>query len=448
MVPVVHAQPPFQDGGGDELGGVGEVLGTLGLYAAMLTVLAVGTEVVVDMIRPIFGLQSKMTADEAFERLRSWLPQTMKELEVSEEAEKRLDRTVEELEEVTAQFGDRAERARSIVQERWPEVLKDLAVDSVDAVMARHWPRIERELRKRVGDEADTEAIRSWFLSALATLRAMNITDLQSQIAIVNGMLEAVKRQRNEIQGPLRKGWRAFRDRLIEWGEYVGGKYDESGEYHEGELVFYKEGKLAWFGKHILRHIFFLPAYIEYAWARFRGTLSGGVPVVVGIKQLGKVKFRPVHTLQEMARRVLEEDMSHEAEEGRRIKYLRALSAIIGVALAAILQVDSLQLLEPVLGAAANTFRPPREAGEVVEWYTVGEVMGWEGPEAWAKAEDRPVAQAIGGVVCGLCRLTPGVILSGLGAAAGSGFWHDQLDKLRNAKRAVAQIEEMTRASG
>jgi hypothetical protein len=39
--------------------------------------------------------------------------------------------------------------------------------------------------------------------------------------------------------------------------------------------------------------------------------------------------------------------------------------------------------------------------------------------------------------------LTPGIVLSGLGTAAGSGFWHDQLDRLRSAKEMVGQMQEM-----
>ena len=37
-------------------------------------------------------------------------------------------------------------------------------------------------------------------------------------------------------------------------------------------------------------------------------------------------------------------------------------------------------------------------------------------------------------------RLDAGILLSGLAASAGSAFWHDQLDRLQVAKKAVGQV--------
>ena len=66
MTPAIaHAGPLAQGGGEGEGDAIGNVIGTLGLYAAMMAVLAVGSEVLIDAVRPIFGLKRKTSATEA-----------------------------------------------------------------------------------------------------------------------------------------------------------------------------------------------------------------------------------------------------------------------------------------------------------------------------------------------------------------------------------------------
>jgi hypothetical protein len=54
--------------------GLSQLFAGLGLFAAVMAIMAVGTEVVVEMLKSMVGLKSKVTAMEAFNELKSELP--------------------------------------------------------------------------------------------------------------------------------------------------------------------------------------------------------------------------------------------------------------------------------------------------------------------------------------------------------------------------------------
>jgi hypothetical protein len=421
--------------------GIDTVIGTLGLYAAMMAVLAVGTEVVIDMVRPVFGLQRKTTATEALSQLKEWLPATVKELGLPESAQKDLDNALKNLETVTNAFGAQAEKVRAIVHDQWPEILKALATQSVERVLQDHWPIIKSKL-DQLGN-VDTEKVRAWLLNTLNQLKGTNVADLQLLPAL-NGLLEEVEKRRNQIQGPLRKLWRWTRDRLIRWAEYLKGK----NKVYENTI----------------QHVLLVPAYIEYGWARMRGKLEGGVKVIEGIQKLGEPQaFQPLKSVQEAAQRILEEDVQHSAQEEKRVKWLRIISAVVGIVLAVTLQIDSVLLVKPVLGPVVDTFTIEEQIGEekVTRMKTMEDILfvqriAFRTPESKAaekgkKETNDSIPLNLWDHACNLrvwvinwlLALTPGFILSGLGAAAGSGFWHDQLDKLRTAKQVSSQVQEL-----
>ena len=167
-------------------------------------------------------------------------------------------------------------------------------------------------------------------------------------------------------------------------------------------------------------------------------------------KGLQEKDLKPMTPIREAARRILDADRQQGLEEDKRIKWLRIISAVVGIALAATLQIDSLLLLEPVLGNAANAFREAPSAGaETVppeEWYTLGDIIRVPREDPTDPQSDFVLPGVLGARVLGaalkaLLVLTPGIYLSGLGAAAGSSFWHDMLDKLRSAKEVAGQVK-------
>jgi hypothetical protein len=94
----------------------------------------------------------------------------------------------------------------------------------------------------------------------------------------------------------------------------------------------------------------------------------------------------------------------YQAITSNRIAWIRFLSLAIGIAWAVILQINSLDLLGPVIPESiANLL-----GGRDTFWYAIA-----------------------------------GLALSGLGAAAGSSFWHDQMARLRQARQVVDTTEQL-----
>jgi hypothetical protein len=109
-------------------------------------------------------------------------------------------------------------------------------------------------------------------------------------------------------------------------------------------------------------------------------------------------------------------------EEASRVRWLRFISVIVGIGLAYLLTIDSANLLPVQLGALSSALSHP--VGDYVKLSTTAPIIG-------------PVGRFLN-------QLTLGMIVSGLAAAAGSTFWHDQLDRLQVTKKVVGQISEMT----
>ncbi len=416
---IAHACPLSQGGGGDEIGDVGRVIGTLGLYAAMMMVLAVGAEVMIDAVRPIFGLKRQTSASEALGKMKDWLPGAVADLGVSAEAQQQLNERIDKLGEVATQFEDRAEQVRTAVREQLPEMFKDMAIHTLDDVLGKHWPGLESRL-KRIDPDMDTAAVKEWLEATLADLEESNVAELATRLHAVSTLLDAVRQQNNQLKGPLYKLWRWLRDSL----EGVS-RAAEASKWMPHWLVA------------VVRFLCWIPAYLEYFWAWLRHSLPDGDTFRERLDNLGQHrKFGSLLTAEDAATRILAEDSVQKEREHTRIAWLRILSVVVGVALAAILQVDSVQLLAPILGDAASKFRSVDAAGKIVEWYTIGDLIGWQGA---VQGQISPW----GAILDALLKLTPGIYLSGLGAAAGSAFWHDQLDKLRNIKGAVSQVEDL-----
>lgn len=435
---IVHASPLIQEGDGGESDAIGNVIGTLGLYAAMMAVLAVGTEVVIDMVRPLFGLKRKTTATEALDSLKEWLPGTMEELGVSPQAQQQLNEQIKKMRDVTTQFGDSMERAEAQIKEHLHDFLKDLAIHGVQHVIDEHWPGpsgLEARL-KAIDPKLDTAQVRNWLEDTLTQLKDSNVAELASYTQSVTNLLDSVRKQRNELQSPLRKLWRRLRDVLNKWAVKLE------------EFARTKWPNRQWV-PYVISVPLRLPAYLEYIWAWLRDELPDGSTFLKRLENLGAYKpFAPLLSLEDAAKCILEEDMVHKDEGNRRIRWLRIISAVVGVALAFSLQVDSLRLLEPILDDTANVFRlaPTEEPSETIDWWSIEVVIERSDgdPDNDNFHPRLGLPWKFGDAVAWLLtNLTPGIILSGLGAAAGSGFWHDQLDKLRSAKEVSGQVQEL-----
>jgi hypothetical protein len=86
--PVESALPP----------GLARLFAGLGMFAAVMAIMAVGTEVVIDSFKFFVGLKQKVTAMEALDSLKEELPGQLAELGVDPESQERIDELFKELE--------------------------------------------------------------------------------------------------------------------------------------------------------------------------------------------------------------------------------------------------------------------------------------------------------------------------------------------------------------
>jgi len=103
-----------------------------------------------------------------------------------------------------------------------------------------------------------------------------------------------------------------------------------------------------------------------------------------------------------------EREDHHKDEERSRLRWLRALSVLVGITLAYILGIDAADLLNgavPGIGAEIN------QAKIIFNPHYIFKFLPDRG------------------------NITPGILLTGFAASAGSAFWHDQLDRLQAAKK-------------
>jgi uncharacterized coiled-coil protein SlyX len=135
----------------------------------------------------------------------------------------------------------------------------------------------------------------------------------------------------------------------------------------------------------------------------------------IGIQRLSK-KIDPILAKYESVTpanvtTILRElDARYDALRNRRLAWIRFLSLVIGIFWAVVVQVNSLELLAPIIPDYIDSLL----GGPGTFWYVVA-----------------------------------GLTLSGLGAAAGSSFWYEQLARLRQARQVVdtaTQLKEQATA--
>jgi hypothetical protein len=96
----------------------------------------------------------------------------------------------------------------------------------------------------------------------------------------------------------------------------------------------------------------------------------------------------------------------HNDQEETRLRWLSAVTVVIGIGIAYLLRIDTITLLESIVPGLAEKLHV-----ETVTVEAAKNIWSFEHP------------------------LTIGIVLTGLAASAGSKFWHDQLDRLQMIKK-------------
>jgi hypothetical protein len=479
------AAPLVQEPASD-LSSFGKIIGVLGIFAAMMAVLALGTEVVVDTLKFFVGLKRKPIALEALDQLGNKLPGQLRELGVSSKAITQLEGVTEAMKDALAPLKRPAEITKAVRDgdlqtaiekaSEWADgkvdkkafvealkggirtVAEKLSIDKNGKIVKQieaSLDEIESEFKVENAVEKALEFLHgkapelseAWLRGKIGVMAEKGLEEGRKEIMAlfkseaqpeleglgldeaaigtihdqIDGLLEkatghlhldaltqllqGVENRRFEVQSPLRKLWRRLRRsefpalavvNLIDWRR--GRQSPKQPPLQKGngaDRELYEKINRWQIGR-----IF---EYVERFWNFVLGRTP---PEGVGLDEA-----QPVQALMNTtaARRLLEYDSKHKDEEASRLRVLRIISVVVGVYLAYMLQVDAIKLLAPAFDVSAI---------DTVFTDIVGKMR---------------IALPEG--------MTAGVLLSGFAASAGSAFWHDQLGKLRVAKKAVEQVE-------
>jgi len=478
-----------------------QVIGALGLFAAMMAVLALGTEVVIDTLKFFVGLKHKPTALEALDKFGTQLPGQLNELGVSSQAITRLEGVIAGMKDVleplnypvkltqAVRDGDLGATVRAA--EEWakaaglnPNASKQPLVGAVTQGLQdlgsnlNIAPQAIQNITNSVSSALDNLSIQdavtkileivqgqallishAWLESHLIALTEMGVEKGRAEIMrrfdgvlvpklkeiglgeaavqtvrdqietglakatgqlhlkAMENLLQGVENKRFEIQSPLRKTWRRLRNSqfspLVGWIDAVRRRLNKPAL------------NAKWVSR--LNHVR-LGKPFELA-ERFWNHLLGRTPKQgVGLDQ--PLQVAPL-TAATLAQRLLEADSKHQDEEASRLRVLRVISIFVGVYLAFRLQVNAIDIL-------AETFSGLQNINETVN---TARVLGWLNPPWLVDLINRNWLTVPAGL-----ELNAGILLSGLAASAGSAFWHDQLEKLQVAKKAVGQVEKTIQA--
>ena len=470
LAPVAAAAGSGPVGGGDTAvialqneGGVGlfdglaTIFAVLGIYVVTMFTMAIAVEIVVDIIKVVFGLKSKPTARKTLKQYQELLPGSLAELGVSARAQARLEEQTQLLQNLlapafraeeiivhlqneefteafTAAFGEEAQgrwvaQGKALLQEYLTTAVNQIDQSSAlgqtihDAIQANLDDIVEAAAAEAAGLTPDQ------VYRAGVTLLSGNVADAatnwantqfndlrQTSYETANAIYQFKIKPQIENSGLSPD----FQARLMaQFEEYLNNlKLFKSGEIFLRSL------------NHLLQEVERErdEAYtrISLWWRRFkiwaRRQLSRVIPPLKNPPGHIKRGFL-IDSPAEAAAQLMRIDERDRQENKIRISQLRFLSVVIGIFLAYLLKVDSADLLRDLFSSSAN-FLDITLIGEnsaLLLW--VERTLGVDAPA-----------------------LTAGILLTGLGASAGSSFWHDQLNRLQAIKKTTDAAQETLNA--
>ncbi|HID52185.1 MAG TPA: hypothetical protein EYP41_09125 [Anaerolineae bacterium] len=437
----------LQDEGGSGLfNGLASIFAVLGIYIVTMFTMAIAVEIVVDIIKVAFGLKSKPTVRKTLRQYQELLPGSLDELGVSAQAQARLEEQTQLLQNLlapafqaeeiivhlqneefteafTAAFGEEA-------QGEWVEQGKGLlkeyletAVNQIDQ-SSTLGQTIHNTIQANLDNIVDAAAEQAGSLTPDQVYQA-SITVLSGNIA--DAATTWTDAQFNELRQTSYETANAIYQFKIKPQIENSGlspdfqtKLTAQFEDYLNNLKAFKTGETFLDSLNNLLQEVEQERDESYTrinlwWRKFkiwtRRQLSRIIPPLRN--QPGHIKRNiTIDSPADAATQLMRIDERDKQENNIRISQLRLLSVIIGIFLAYLLKVDSADLLGGLFPGTSN--------------FLYITLIGADSALLqWINATFNVNAHA----------LTAGVLLTGLGASAGSSFWHEQLNRIQAVKK-------------
>ncbi|RMH00752.1 MAG: hypothetical protein D6706_03120 [Chloroflexi bacterium] len=439
---------------------INRILASLGIYILTMFTMALGTEIMVDVVKPAFGLKSKPTARDALKEFENLLPGSLASLGVSVEAQERLQGQIRDLKRVLKPI-DQLEAWLEELREGELKTAVSHILQQLNILPADQSPEtfIKQQLNQTAHKLGLTLGLETYVINFVVdkidqSLRGITLTDVQERLqdSINNLRAELItawireqlshletntrtnlERQFNQVLRPqlANLGFRPADERALT--EWFTNLLDSVEQYGGQQIdIYLKSLNELLIGVERQRYLLQSPA--RRAWRRicetdnwlgklFRQVEAGWNQLTGRTKQTldDFANMELIHDITEAGRVILELDRQHKADARTRVALLRLLSVIVATGLAYSLQIDSADLLAGLLPEPTTTF--------------LSTVLIGEGTRVFGVTFAR--------------NLTAGIILTGLAASAGSGFWHDRLNQLqavrKTAETAAAAIKDLSK---
>ena len=422
--------------------GLSRIFASLGLYIVTMFTMAIGTEIMVDVFKLVVGLRSKPTAMETLNDYEKMLPGTLESLGVGSGARTHLENQVAAL--------------RGILQpvfqvETAVAALKQKDFDTAFAAFSQQNPQLSMVEAARAVLKQGVETAVAQLNSATSfgsvipdTLVASMETKIDQLAAQTAGITPNQLYQQSlslftgELADPI-SHWAedqfidlrnvSYQHARIVYEQQIKPRIINAGlgenfqrtltlqleDYLENIRLSHEADKYLEAMNKMLVEVEKQRDELASIWRKWLGAIAKWLDEHISFLKLARTKLdTTIDTPENAATKLLEIERRDKRESSSRAQQLRLVSVIVGVLLAYGLKIDSADLIADLLPPNANFLSAiliaPNDAFFV-----------------WLSAMFNMQLHA----------LTAGIVLTGLAASAGSGFWHDQLTRLQSVQKGV-----------
>lgn len=438
----VAPQPQEDDTGSSLPEGLSRIFASLGLYIVTMFTMAIGTEIVVDVFKLAMGFKSKPTAQKTLEEYEKVLPGTLETLGLGAEAKANLEMQWANMKDILAPVFKAEQVIADLKEEKFSDALELVtgASDPSDMLIANAAGILQQQIKSALDKiqaesalgQAVTNVVREKVDDLINELaeNAIDITPeafYQQCMILLNGELATAvttwtQSQIDELQEvSYETAHNIIHVQLLPMVHNSGFSQETEDKITRQLENFLQNIQTSRHADIYLETLNKLLLEVE----RQRDQLAShwrrwGWSVIDWLRAKGlswlpdreNRKLNPtiLHP-GDAAGKLLEIERRDKREAASRIQQMRLTSVVVGTVLAYFLQIDSADLLGDLFPQNANFL-----STVLVQENTA--FFNWLGSK----------------LNLTMYNLTAGVLLTGLAASAGSGFWHDQLSRLQSVK--------------
>ena len=458
--PVDEGEPP-NSAGNSFFEGVGAVFATLGVYVVTMFTMAIGTEIIVDILKGILGkplgLKSQPNSRKTLAEYNIFLPGQLEDLGISAEAKLKLEHQIAQLDkllepaftaesvvthlrqnEFTAAFAaigletigdDTINQVKDVTQIELQKIVAQ--IDTTTSLGKAVQVALERgDLLEKANRAIDRLARKA---TAVTPDQVYQATATLVTGEIASGVTAWTRAYFNSLQEESYDTAKSVYDnqlkpQLISFGlpeniqQQILGEFDkylENLQTFRGTDVYLESLNRLLYELELQRNE--VRSWIGKLWQRLVNNTKRLLIRTPGMQHptLTPVTYDPrIKVSTDAAAKLLDLARYDKELESKRIRRTRFIALVFGVFIAYTLQIDSADLLQDLFPADANFLHLTLIPATSLMFAWVEKLFNF------------PMSD-----------LTAGVILTGLAASAGSGFWHDQLSRLQSVKKGVDQAQ-------